>query len=330
MTAVYLVHNRPRDNNCFDDFVERVGPAARDQGVDLRYVYWESPWRAEPGDLVACCLQDPIGPKKRAVIHHHVASGTRVLNHYNFINNALRETAYPTWAAHGLPCPAAPQAFFEGALPPFPFIVKETGKQMGRGFLINSERRLQWLLTKSKRFRRDRFRVLKYHDIRTPDGYHTLHRYLVCGDQVKPVVFAKTKNWCCKASHMVRDVKRWDAAQRQRYRDELEAFWASTPSPQIVQSVRLLGLDFALVDTSIQKDGTPFFWEVNPYANLRPAEATGKPEVWWPMFARLLGVHLPVGLLDSQAYLDNLLSWQGYKLHWRARLDQARISAEGA
>lgn len=34
---------------------------------------------------------------------------------------------------------------------------------------------------------------------------------------------------------------------------------------EIVRAVQLLGLDFAAVDYSILPDGTPFFWEANPY-----------------------------------------------------------------
>ena len=335
MKRVYIVHNRPNDNDCLDEFIAETSREAARQGVYLWYCRWDEDKPTsvdEDNDVMVTFVQDPIGPRKQRVLEKFTRRFPEVLNHPSNVNNARRDLAYPIWRSCGLCCPRPPENVYYDT--PLPFIAKDIGKQIGKGFLIDSDKRREWLWEKSKRFydHPEKFRALDYIDLRAQyGGYHPMHRYVVCRDIVVPVVFAKTKNWNCKATHMTREMRKWTDAQLCQFRDELDVFWntgfQNVAAHDAALAVSTLGLDFALVDGAIIKEGLNagrlMLFEVNPYMNLRTAANHGKREVWWPPFAKLLGFDLPIGKLDANAYIKELLDWKGYHLNWRKVRDAA-------
>jgi hypothetical protein len=350
MKTITFVHNRPSDNDCYDEFALEYLPGL----ATVRWVPWrEASAKALSGsDLVVCAMQDPVGRvKARAVpmpgLTPRESPYGPVLNHPSRMDNARRDVAYRMWREAGIPCPPPPQPFDRDALRDrfrregaAPILLKDVTRQMGRGYLVDSLKRLDEVYFHSSRFDERKFMTLDFIDLRQhfADGHHRLHRYLVCGDWVLPVVLAKTRGWSCKASHMHRDVVGWTPEQRADFEQELLAFWHSAVPPEITRSVSALGLDFALVDATVCPGETPgaprvTIWEVNPYMNLRPKEATGKRERWWPLFADYLltragapaGLTLPLpGPADAAAYVDNVRDWKGYGTYWAKARDEER------
>lgn len=301
---VLLTHNRPLENDCYDGFAEWLR-----QHCDVLWRHWRDPL---PGhDVSVCCMQDPVGKTKLKAL----PPGT--LN----THQTGRETYYPTWRQHGIRCPDGPWPFsYDVAERRLPVLLKDLTRQMGRGYACRTAERLWDVTYTAAKFDAERYSILPLVDVRDEDGLATLHRYLVCGDRAYPVVLAKTTGWSAKASHMKRDLVS-GRVDRDKFERQLEEFWDSVPHPSVAQSVAVAGLDFALVDCTVMDDGVPMMWEVNPYMNLRPAEAVGKREVWWPAFASyILQRDVPMGPRPTaRAWTQNILDWQGYKMHWRSR-----------
>lgn len=342
---VTLIHNRPVENNCYDDFAEAYG---------YSMTHWRDAPRADAGydEIAVCCCQDPVGSVKARAI------GENCLNRPSAMNRVRRDIAYATWRRCGLLCPDAPKLLDLDDLPPYPFLVKDIGKQMGKGFVIHDDSRLDWFVSCAS-YREGRYFAVPYYDLRNPRGHHELHRFIVCGDRVLPGVYAETRAWSCKASHMAREIKRWERCERLEYTDRLQRFWdfhRLSVEDELVEAVRSLRLDFALVDCALvrapvwdcrertddetirsrikttsddwwARDVRPFLWEVNPYMNLCPKEVAGKRERWWPFVASYLeGREHPgpgdgaydLDFVDAREQVELLLNWKGYKQHWRA------------
>jgi hypothetical protein len=304
------VHNRPIENNCFDEFVAWC----IDRGLDLHYVRW-SDYEDVGQDKTVCMMQDPVGRKKAGVLPDDC------LNHPRYGNNAVRDIAYPIWREHGINCPSPVRDFNYAELvdeAAYPYLLKDTGKQMGRTFLVKDEARLDWVAFEAKRFDWDKFKVIEFIDAAWSDGLNRLHRFLVCGERVLPVALARTKGWCCKTTNQ-RSTK-WTNNEVESFINEWFGFYLNEASHRrsILATCRSLGIDFALVDATVSEDGKDIvFWEVNPYVNLRRSAVAGKLERWFPMMANyLFETDIPEQPLHPDEIRRVLREFAGYKGFW--------------
>jgi hypothetical protein len=301
------IHNRPHDNDCYDGFVEWL----RKQGVYFEYVRWDE-YRDRGEDVVVTMMQDPVGSRKAGAVP------ARALNHPSSMNRCVRSECYPVWRAEGIRCPGDPKRFRREDVT-YPCLLKVIGKQMGRAFRLRNPRDLDHVVFDCATFDEDKFWIVPFVDTKFPDGYFRLHRYLVAGEEAIPVVLAKTRSWCSKASHMRTVARGWRDEDWDSLAREFEEFQRSAAPPQVTRAVASLGLDFGLVDATLTPQG-PVVWEVNPYMNLRDAEAAGKPERWWPFFASYLtGRGFPRREITGLEYITRIREFRGYKPNWRDR-----------
>lgn len=284
-----MVHGRPNDHDCFDGFAEHYHD-------NVEFINWRDVGPREPGHLFVSCIQDPVGKNRAAALMAAVDAtpGATLLNAPHIANMSQRQFLYTKWTAEGLLCPEPPKEFdyeFLKAEGNYPYLVKDLHKQLGRGYVIQNEDRLDWLYLEATRFNIDRFWSISFEDLHDENGFYVMQRYLVAGDKVLPGMLAKTKKWNCKASHMPRDIRKWTEEERTQYVEELEEFWISKPHPDILKSVRISGLDFCTVDCTLVargKERVPMLWELNPMLNLNPSTVIGKPQSWWRFLANFL------------------------------------------
>lgn len=317
MKKVFAIHNRPNENDCYDWFVRW----SREREYPLEMIHWKdfNPSVVTSQDKVAVFLQDPVPHNRLKNIPDTALNA--------FLNNADRRYAYPIWEQNDIICPPSPEPFDYFRLrkeQAFPYLIKDLTKQMGKGFVVDSVKRLDWLMTKSKKFDENDYWTLKFVDTKYSDGYYRLHRYLVCGDRAIPCRFAKTPQWNCKGSHMY-EAKQWNQDELQKFISEYSLFWDAPVPSNVVKAVKLLDIDFALVDTSIcERTGNQIFWEVNPYVNMFPNSSPGIQERWFPFFASYLyDIPYVDNPVDLEAFARQAIEFKGYKKHWTAKLKAA-------
>jgi hypothetical protein len=327
---VWGVHNRPIDNNCFDDFARWT----RKVGLPFRYVRWSrfDASKVEPDDRVVCLMMDPIGTRKASVFED-----LPVVNHPTNVNRCVRDVAYPIWTREKIPCPGWTRPYLEGVSYGYPFLLKETGKQMGRGYLVNDDERLRWVTKEAKRFDPDRFRVVPFIDTRWSDGYFRAHRWLVCGSTALPVTVGKTKGWNCKAGHT--PLKRWTEEQRDDFAREYVEHWNRKRVPRaVVRATRSLGLDFGMVDATLGERGKlQIVWEVNPQINLNPRGVPGKPKRDFALFARFIFPEeyhdrIPdpaAARITEEEVIHEFTKFKGFKPYWRVERDRQKGKRHG-
>ena len=312
LTSLIGIHNRPLENDCYDDFVKWC---RLEHELPLLYTHWrDDVLTGDDGTRTVCFMQDPVGKGKARRIPKDA------LNHPDTVNRAVRDIAYPIWRNAGLFCPGDAVPFDYGtALESLPCLLKDTGKQMGRVYFVDSEERLDWVWLEASRFNEDKFRIIPFVDTKYEDGFYRMHRYLVAGDKAIPCALSKTKSWLSKASRMSA-AKKWSDEEWESFLDEWEVFWnLETVHPDIVTAVTSLDVDFALVDaTHIEGEDQPIIWEINPYVNLRPSEVAGKRERTWPFMANyFFGTDIPLQNVSRDEVKKVFMGFKGFGTYWR-------------
>ena len=303
---VHGIHCRPQDNDCYDQFVDWCNS----QGLPVSYKRWNEfdATAVEEGDKVVCLMQDPIGRRKAEA----VPAGA--LNHPSAMNLAVRDFAYPIWRMTGINCPPPVRDFDFDELAEegdYPYLLKHTAKQMGRGYLVDSLERLEWVAFCAQRFDEERFKVIKFIDTRWSDGFNRMRRYMVCGDQVTPLAIAVTKGWKCKTTEMKPKHQSFE-----KWVDEWIAFYDEPCPPHAMLCCKSLGIDFAFVDTSPTEDGNYVYWEVNPYMNLRPSGIGPKRDYWVTFANYLFGTDMPVVRPTADELIHSMRTFEGFKTYW--------------
>lgn len=101
--------------------------------------------------------------------------------------------------------------------------------------------------------------VIEFHDFRAPDGLYHKYRCTLLGDRAIPRHVISSPEWNIHSGSR-------QAERMAEHQAEDEAFWARevTEAPILLAAKQVVGLDYTIADYTLDSDGVPFFFEMNP------------------------------------------------------------------
>ncbi len=184
-----------------------------------------------------------------------------VLNNAQSLINCGRKEAYKLWSANDVGCGRVEEIPTREVLLSldlnYPIITRHAFAHLGATMVLTKSLEEAKELP-DKTFQKEGV-AIEFFDYRSDDGFYRKYRCILMGDQVVPRHIISSLDWNIHS----------DSRQTERmeeHRKEESEFWNRElyEGPELLRAKEVLGLDYTIADYALDKNGKPFFFEMNP------------------------------------------------------------------
>ncbi|MGM0517777.1 MAG: ATP-grasp domain-containing protein [Pseudomonadota bacterium] len=270
----------------------------RNHGIRLDSMRIEdvTPENVEKADviLIAACNDHFERERLHRIARWGAATQTPVLNHPDSLGRCSRQPLSVVLRRNGINTARVEHAPSREALLSlqdlrYPLIIRQEFSHKGSSVRFVHNRKDARLLD-PKEFGSSTV-AIEFFDYRGQDGRYHKYRAAMVGDHVVPRHAISSRDWNIHAGSRRDDSEEFHIEEDRRYREG-----AMHEAETLLQAKSLTGLDYAIVDYTLTREGHPFIFEMNPCYQI--IEAEGFKREWstslWAVnrYCRLFANHL--------------------------------------
>jgi len=184
-----------------------------------------------------------------------------LLNNAQSLINCGRKEAYNLWSANDVGCGRVEEIPTREALLSldikYPIITRNALAHLGATMALTNSREEAEKLP-DKTFSEGAV-AIEFFDYRSDDGLYRKYRCILMGDEVVPRHIISSPEWNIHSAS--RQAERMD-----EHRKEENELWNRElhEAKELLRAKDILGLDYTIADYALDKDGKPFYFEMNP------------------------------------------------------------------